>query len=174
MKKELIGKSILDVEDGPKIRRLVKIYLMNKGYEELEADNGIVAQEMIEKYDPCILILDLMLPGKSGEEICRLVHNDLGSMMPVITLTAKASEKGRIDGFKLGATRNPKDANRIEQKIFNVSVVQTDTVVNGNQAEKLAGLVLKNCGMIQSVIGDVDVRYQLEFTPDQPKKGDVA
>lgn len=103
MKKELIGKSVLVVEDDPKIRTLVKIYLTNEGYEVLEADNGIDAQEMIEKYDPCILILDLMLPGKSGEEICCWLRNDLESMMPVIMLTAKASEKSRIEGFKLGA-----------------------------------------------------------------------
>ena len=93
MKTELIGKSVLVVEDDPKIRTLVKIYLTNEGYEVLEADNGLVAQEMIEKYDPCILILDLMLPGKSGEEICQWLRNDLESMMPVIMLTAKASDR---------------------------------------------------------------------------------
>lgn len=101
--KDLIGKSVLVVEDDPKIRTLVKIYLTNEGYEVLEADNGITAMEMIEKYDPCILILDLMLPGKSGEEVCTWLRNDLESMMPVIMLTAKASEKSRIEGFKLGA-----------------------------------------------------------------------
>ncbi|WP_349237120.1 response regulator transcription factor [Bacillus sp. REN3] len=103
MKKELIGKSVLVVEDDPKIRTLVKIYLTNEGYEVIEADNGIDAQELIEKYDPCILVLDLMLPGKSGEEVCSWLRNDLESMMPVIMLTAKASEKSRIEGFKLGA-----------------------------------------------------------------------
>nr|WP_246861056.1 response regulator transcription factor [Bacillus sp. REN3] len=99
----MIGKSVLVVEDDPKIRTLVKIYLTNEGYEVIEADNGIDAQELIEKYDPCILVLDLMLPGKSGEEVCSWLRNDLESMMPVIMLTAKASEKSRIEGFKLGA-----------------------------------------------------------------------
>jgi DNA-binding response OmpR family regulator len=103
LNKDLIGKNVLVVEDDPKIRTLVKIYLTNEGYEVLEADNGIAAMEMIERYDPCILILDLMLPGKSGEEICRWLRNDLESMMPIIMLTAKASEKSRIEGFKMGA-----------------------------------------------------------------------
>jgi putative redox protein len=53
-------------------------------------------------------------------------------------------------------------------------IVQTDQNEKADQAEKLGSLVLKNCGMIQSVIGSIDVRYQIDFTPDQPKKGDVS
>ncbi|MDR6124836.1 DNA-binding response OmpR family regulator [Bacillus sp. SLBN-46] len=101
--KNLIGKSVLIVEDDPKIQNLVKIYLKKDGYEVTEAVNGIEAKEKIEDLDPCILILDLMLPGISGEEICRWVREDLKSMMPIIMLTAKASEKDRIKGFHLGA-----------------------------------------------------------------------
>jgi DNA-binding response OmpR family regulator len=101
--KNLIGKSVLIVEDDPKIRNLVKIYLKKDGYEVTEAVNGVEAKEKIEELDPCILILDLMLPGISGEEICRWVREDLKSMMPIIMLTAKASEKDRIKGFHLGA-----------------------------------------------------------------------
>ncbi|MEH7301244.1 response regulator transcription factor [Neobacillus drentensis] len=101
--KNLIGKSVLIVEDDPKIRNLVKIYLKKDGYEVTEAVNGVEAKEKIEELDPCILILDLMLPGISGEEICKWVRDDLKSMMPIIMLTAKASEKDRINGFHLGA-----------------------------------------------------------------------
>ncbi|RST77121.1 response regulator transcription factor [Siminovitchia acidinfaciens] len=101
--KNLIGKSVLIVEDDPKIRNLVKIYLTREGYEVIEATNGLEAKEKIEEMDPCILILDLMLPGISGEEICRWVREEYKSMMPIIMLTAKVSEKDRIKGFKLGA-----------------------------------------------------------------------
>ncbi len=103
MQKSLIGKSVLVVEDDPKIRNLVKIYLMNDGYEVEEAVDGFEAKAKIEEIDPCILILDLMLPGISGEEICRWVREDLQSPIPIIMLTAKASEKNRIHGFNLGA-----------------------------------------------------------------------
>ncbi|MBT2709450.1 response regulator transcription factor [Pseudomonas sp. ISL-84] len=99
----LIGKSVLVVEDDAKIRNLVKIYLKKDGYEVIEAVDGHEAMKKIEEFDPCILILDLMLPGVSGEEISRWVREDLKSMMPIIMLTAKASEKSRIQGFKLGA-----------------------------------------------------------------------
>lgn len=103
IQKNLIGKSVLIVEDDPKIRQLVKIYLMKDGYEVIEAANGEEAKQKIRELDPCILILDLMLPKVSGEEICRWVREDLKSIMPIIMLTAKASEKERINGFKLGA-----------------------------------------------------------------------
>ncbi|WP_437389144.1 response regulator transcription factor [Priestia filamentosa] len=103
MEKNLIGKSVLVVEDDKKIRNLVKIYLVKEGYEVLEAVDGLDAKEKIEKLDPCIMILDLMLPKFDGEEICKWVREDLKSMMPIIILTAKVSEKNRINGFKLGA-----------------------------------------------------------------------
>lgn len=99
----LIGKTVLVVEDDAKIRNLVNIYLLKEGYEVSEAVDGFEAKEKIEQFDPCILILDLMLPGISGEEICRWVREDMKSMMPIIMLTAKSSEKNKIMGFKLGA-----------------------------------------------------------------------
>lgn len=103
MNTKLIGKSVLVVEDDYKIRNLVKIYLQKEGYEVIEAVDGLAAKEKIEQYDPCILILDLMLPKVSGEEICQWVRDDLKSMMPIIMLSAKATEKNRIQGFKYGA-----------------------------------------------------------------------
>lgn len=99
----LIGKTVLIVEDDPKIRKLIKIYLIKEGYEVMEALNGVEAKKLIEELDPCMVILDLMLPGISGEEVCQWLREDLKSPIPVIMLTAKASEKNRIDGFKLGA-----------------------------------------------------------------------
>ncbi|WP_114571601.1 response regulator transcription factor [Exiguobacterium flavidum] len=102
-KKNLIGKSVLIVEDDPKIRGLLRIYLQKDGYEVIEAQDGIEGRKMIERYDPCIVILDLMLPGMSGEELCRWIREELKSMMPIIMLTAKATERDRVEGFRLGA-----------------------------------------------------------------------
>jgi len=87
-------------------------------------------------------------------------------------LTKKRIDYKRID-VNVSVIRNPEEANRIEQLTFHVSV-QTDQSDKSNQAEKLASLIMKNCGMIQSVIGSIEIRYQIEFTPDQPKKGDAA
>jgi putative redox protein len=87
-------------------------------------------------------------------------------------LTKKRIDYKRID-VNVSAVRNPEEANRIEKLTFHVSV-QTDQSDKAGQAQKLASLIMKNCGMIQSVIGSIDIRYKIEFTPDQPKKGDVA
>ncbi|MGE8204607.1 response regulator transcription factor [Heyndrickxia sp. NPDC080065] len=99
----LIGKTVLIIEDDPNIRHLVKIYLQKEGYEVLEAEDGQVGKRMIQQYDPCLVILDLILPEISGEELCHWLREEFESLIPVIMLSAKASEKQRIKGFKLGA-----------------------------------------------------------------------
>ena len=64
------GKTILIVEDDAKIRQLLKIYLEKEGYEILLAADGAEGMKLFEKLDPCFVIMDLMLPHKSGEELC--------------------------------------------------------------------------------------------------------
>lgn len=83
-------------------------------------------------------------------------------------LVKKRIEYKRID-VNVTAVRNKDEANRIEQLTFDVRV-QTEETGKEDQAEKLASLVIKNCGMIQSVIGSIDIRYRIEFTPDQLKR----
>lgn len=99
----LVGKSVLIVEDDIKIRELLKIYLLQEGYEVLEAGDGIEGKQMIESYDPCIVLLDLMLPKLNGEALCQWIREDFKSLMPVIMITAKVSEQSKLHGFDLGA-----------------------------------------------------------------------
>lgn len=87
-------------------------------------------------------------------------------------LLKKRIQYNRID-IDVCAIRNSEKANRIEQLTLLASV-QSEEQIEQGQAQKLASLVQKNCGMIQSVIGSIDVQFQIVFTPDQPKKGDVA
>ncbi len=97
------GKSILIVEDDEKIRKLVKVYLENEGYEVWEAQDGEDAQNKFMRYDPCFVILDLMLPKISGEQVCSWIREDLKADIPIIMLTAKVEEKDRIKGLEMGA-----------------------------------------------------------------------
>ncbi|WP_410511300.1 response regulator [Paenibacillus sp. BR2-3] len=62
----MLGKNILIIEDDPKIRKLLKLYLEREGYEILEAENGEKGKEAFQKYDPCFVITDLMMPKLSG------------------------------------------------------------------------------------------------------------
>lgn len=97
------GKTILIVEDEQPILDLMKHYLENAGFEVWGVTNGEEARRMFEERDPCFIILDLMLPGESGESICRWIRVEKKSDVPLIMVTAKVSERERIHGLSIGA-----------------------------------------------------------------------
>lgn len=94
-------KTILVVDDEPKILEAVKAYLENSGYETVTAQDGDTALEYFQKYHPDLIILDLMLPRISGEEICKTIRKT--SRVPIIMLTAKVDEEEKLYGFNIGA-----------------------------------------------------------------------
>jgi len=93
--------TILVVDDEAKIRELVRSYLELEGYSVLEAGTGEKALESIAHTSPDLVVLDLMLPDLSGEEVARSIRQV--SSLPIIMLTAKASEDNRVTGLQLGA-----------------------------------------------------------------------
>lgn len=97
------GKTILIVEDDANIQALLKRYLEVAGYEVWGVSDGREAKQVFEQKDPCFVVLDLMLPGESGESICRWIRRDLKSNVPLIMVTAKVAEKDRIQGLEMGA-----------------------------------------------------------------------
>lgn len=97
------GKTVLIIEDDEKIRKLIGIYLQKEGYQVMEASDGEEGRDLFEKYDPCFVIMDLMLPKISGEQLCRIIRSELKSDVPMIMLTAKAAEEDRIRGLEMGA-----------------------------------------------------------------------
>jgi DNA-binding response OmpR family regulator len=92
---------ILVVEDDPKIAHIVKVYLEGAGFRVVHADRGKDALKAAQKEIPLLVILDLMLPDISGEELCLQLKEVADT--PIIMLTAKASEEERVAGFALGA-----------------------------------------------------------------------
>ncbi len=94
-------QQILIVDDEVKIIEIVKAYLESSGYNVLTAINGVDALEILEKTHVDLLLLDLMLPYISGEEICLKVREK--SNMPIIMMTAKVDETSIIDGLRMGA-----------------------------------------------------------------------
>ncbi|MCY6485572.1 response regulator transcription factor [Clostridium aestuarii] len=94
-------KNILVVDDEKKIVEVVKSYLEKEGYTVLEAYRGNQAIEIFEKANPDLIILDLMLPDMTGEEICKILRKK--SSVPIIMLTAKVSENNILQGFDIGA-----------------------------------------------------------------------
>jgi len=94
-------KTILVVDDEVKITEVVKSYVENAGYRAVCAHNGAEALALFEKLAPALVILDLMLPDLTGEEICRAIRKK--SRAPIIMLTAKVEDRDIIRGLGLGA-----------------------------------------------------------------------
>lgn len=92
------------VDDEPSICELLKFNLNKAGYFTCEADNGNMALELVKMKKPDLIILDLMLPGIDGIEVCRIVKGQQQTAgIPIIMLTAKNDEVDKVIGLELGA-----------------------------------------------------------------------
>jgi two-component system alkaline phosphatase synthesis response regulator PhoP len=100
----MAGKKILVVEDEPDIRKLVHYNLAQERFQVIEAEDGEKALKILQREKPHLIVLDLMLPGLSGLELCRnLRERPETARIPILMLTAKASEADRIVGLEMGA-----------------------------------------------------------------------
>lgn len=95
-------KKILIIEDEPNIRELILYNLQANGYEGLEAEDGIMGITMVHTEKPDLILLDIMLPGKNGYDICRELREE-GNKTPIIMLTAKTEEIDKVLGLEFGA-----------------------------------------------------------------------
>lgn len=94
-------KTIAIIDDEENIVDVVKSYLEKSGYKVVYAYTGGEAMALIDKYVPSLIILDLMLPDISGEDLCRAIRKK--SRVPIIMLTAKIQEEQVIAGLSMGA-----------------------------------------------------------------------
>lgn len=100
----MAGEKILVVDDEEHILELIKFNLENNGYKVISADNGNDALKLARNEVPQLVLLDLMLPGLDGYDVCREIRKDSSiSSMPVIMTTAKSEELDKILGLELGA-----------------------------------------------------------------------
>jgi two-component system alkaline phosphatase synthesis response regulator PhoP len=99
-----IPQKVLVVEDEPDIRRLLHYNLTQEHFRVVEAENGEQALKIVKRDKPNLVILDLMLPGLSGLEICRtLREHPETARLPILMLTAKAGEADKVIGLEMGA-----------------------------------------------------------------------
>lgn len=99
-----MNKKILVIEDDPSILRLIKYTLEREGYQVLTASNGLEGLRKAKREEPDLTILDVMLPGIDGFEIChRLRAEPQTAQLPILMLSAKTQEKDKVAGFKVGA-----------------------------------------------------------------------
>jgi DNA-binding response OmpR family regulator len=92
---------ILVVEDESMVAEVVERYLRRDGHSVMVAHDGASAMESVERYQPDLIVLDLMLPGIDGMEVCRRVRDR--SSVPIIMLTARGEETDKVVGLAIGA-----------------------------------------------------------------------
>lgn len=104
-----VKKRILIIEDNPTYRRLLEMRLNSNGYITLTADNGIEGFDLAKRENPDLIIVDLMIPGMDGHEVCQKIKQDEDlSEIPLVILTARnraedveLARKEQVDAFIL-------------------------------------------------------------------------
>ena len=97
-----MGKTILIVEDEQNIVDILSFNLSREGYDTLEAYDGPTGLQLALEQNPDLILLDLMLPGMDGFDVCRKVRES-GSSTPILMLTAREEEADKVLGLELGA-----------------------------------------------------------------------
>ena len=92
---------VLVVEDDAKTSGIVKLYLEKEGYAVLTAEDGLQGLTVARECSPNLIVLDLLLPGLGGLDLCRIIRSE--SPVPIIMLTARSTEPDKLAGLGLGA-----------------------------------------------------------------------
>ncbi|OXZ30876.1 DNA-binding response regulator [Finegoldia magna] len=131
---------VLLVEDEDNIRQFTKINLAREGFEILEAESGEKGVELAELNKPGVAVLDIMLPGIDGFEVCKILRNKFPNIV-IIMLTAKTQDNDKIEGLERGADDyltkpfNPRELilriksvlRRSPQKQINSQIIEDET-----------------------------------------------
>jgi len=116
-----IAKRILIIEDDPSFSRAINHIVEKEGYDVSTASNGMTGLRMVKDSPPDLLILDVMLPGLDGFEICSRLRNDEPTAkLPIIMLSAKGQETDKTTGLSVGANEyltKPVDRTLLLEKI---------------------------------------------------------
>ena len=97
-----MAKTVLIVEDEQSIVDILTFNLTKEGYNTIEALDGPTGLQLALEQNPDLVLLDLMLPGMSGFEVCQKVRQ-AGSLVPIVMLTAREEEDDKVRGLELGA-----------------------------------------------------------------------
>ncbi|HLY30103.1 MAG TPA: response regulator transcription factor [Ktedonobacterales bacterium] len=93
--------TMLIIEDDADILRLVRMYLTEAGFRVVSAEDGLIGLETYVREQPDLVVLDVMLPGLDGREVCRRIREI--AQTPIIMLTARRMEEDRVQGLEMGA-----------------------------------------------------------------------
>jgi DNA-binding response OmpR family regulator len=126
---------VLVVDDEPIVRDVVVRYLENAGFSTMQAGDGLSARALLQTKPPSAVVLDLMMPGMDGLELCRWIRSR--SDVPVIMLTALGEEADRIVGLELGADDYITKPFSPRELTIRVKTVLRRTTVGAAKAERI-------------------------------------
>ena len=101
MSENTLGARVLVVDDDEALAEMLAIVLANEGYEARTCHDGAAAMGVFRAYSPDLVLLDLMLPGRDGVDVCRDIRAE--SDVPIVMLTAKSDTMDVVDGLEAGA-----------------------------------------------------------------------
>lgn len=157
--------SILVVDDEASIRELLRFNLQKEGYEVREAADGPAALQRVREQRPDLVLLDLMLPGLDGLEVCRALKGQQATAgIPIIMLTAKNEEVDKVLGLELGADDYQTKPFSPRELLARVKAVLRRSQKDGLSRSELAlGPLRMNFSRYEAWLG----RDKLELTPKE-------
>ncbi len=131
-----MAKRALVIEDDANIAELLRLYLGKDGFEIMICADGAKAEATFDLFTPDVVLLDIMLPGKNGFEICRDIRKK--SSTPIIMLTAKGETNDKVSGLEMGADDYVTKPFEIKELIARVHAVMRRTDSEGPVEKKLS------------------------------------
>ncbi|WCF10962.1 response regulator transcription factor [Paenibacillus thiaminolyticus] len=156
---------VLVVDDEWNMRNLLRIYLMKEGFEVREASSGYEALSMVKQHSFDLLILDVMMPGMDGWQVCKAIRET--ETMPILMLTARSETKDKVHGLGLGAddyVTKPFEPEELLARVF--SLLRRSMI---NQAHKLQGSTIKFHNLrINAEAREIHIHEEnVDFTPKE-------
>jgi len=154
---------VLVVDDEERLAKTIAYNLRAEGHEVVVAHDGESALEVFRTEPPDLVVLDLMLPRRSGVEVCRLVREE--SSVPILMLTAKAGESDKVTGLELGADDYVTKPFGMRELMARVKALLRRADVRAAQVIRLGDLVLD--------LDRHEVRLREAVVPLPPKEFDL-
>ncbi len=171
---------ILIVDDDPNIAELISLYLNKEQFETAIAGDGSQALAMVDSFDPDLILLDLMLPGIDGYQVCREIRQTRST--PIIMMSAKGEVFDKVLGLELGADDyviKPFDTKeliaRIKAVLRRTSTIQVAAPDDASQIVRFPGLVINKTNYSVTLDGEplqvtpreLDLLYYLASSPNR-------
>ena len=154
-----MASTVLIVEDDPHTVEVVQLYLRRDGHQVISAADGLEGLRLAREAHPDLVVLDLMLPGMDGIEVCRLLREE--SEVPIVMLTARVEEEDRLAGLDMGAddyVTKPFSPRELAARIRAVLRRSARDVVDSGPVELAYGKIAVNRPRRTVHIGEKPVR----------------